>query len=440
MKRILSLGLLGSLWMLACTLNAAPRPTGESIVFIHPDGAGLTGWNALRIHSVGPDGYTQWDLMPQVGFYRGHMKEHLGASSHGGGTIHAYGVKVPIDSYGMFGQEELTAASGAKASVMEEARDAGLNIGIINTGHLAEPGTGCMLASVTSRRNTTEIVSQLVASQAELILGGGEVFFLPEGVVGHHGEPGTRKDGRNLVEEARQAGYTVIFTREELLALSSDTEKVLGLFAARDTYNDEPEELLRTKGLPLYNPGQPSVAEMTEVALRWLTSRPEPFFLMVEEEGTDNFGNYMNAAGALEAFRRADEAIGVARRYVQGFPRLTLLTAADSEASGLEIVDMGLLEPGTNPETLPNLPPETESGAPVDGYDGTGTRPFVSAPDRFGQRHLFGIAWIGENDFFGGIVSRAEGSQAHRLPLNLDNTQIYTFLREVLLDGPPDQP
>jgi len=50
-------------------------------------------------------------------------------------------------------------------------------------------------------------------SGVNVILGGGETDYLPEGTVGFFGEEGTRTDGRNLIEEAEEMGYEVAFTR-----------------------------------------------------------------------------------------------------------------------------------------------------------------------------------------------------------------------------------
>lgn len=411
--------------------TSVPALSGQSLVFIHPDGAGLAGWNIFRIHDHGPDGFSNWDRLPRIAVYRSHMRDNLDASSHGGGTIHAYGVKVLKDSYGMNGKEPLVSASGFPGSVMQEAQAAGMRIGIVNSGHLAEPGTGCMLASVESRGLTREIAAQLVASRADLIFGGGEVLFLPKGKKGVHGKPGLREDGRNLVEEAKKAGYRVIYRKSDLAKISAKDEKLLGLFAAEDTYHATTEEELEFAGLPSYLASAPTVGEMTDAALSWFRQRDRSFFLMIEEEGTDNFSNATNAPGMLEAFRRADAAIGAARRHVAETGDLTLLVAADSEAGCPELVSLGML--GDRPKgKLRRLPGSTPTGSPLDGVNGTGSQPFVSAPDRIGQRHVFGIAWGEASDHPGSVLARAEGPRADLLPANLDNTGVFRFIRAVV--------
>lgn len=416
---------------------AQPLPAHGSgapgVVFIHPDGTGLQAWNAYRFLAAGPDGLINWDRLPRVGLYRGHVRDSLAATSHAGATIHAYGVKVVRDSFGMDGDQPLLARSGFAGSVMQEARAAGIAIGIINSGHLAEPGTAAFLASVTARSDTTAIVHQIINSGAEVILGGGENLFLPQGVAGRHGGTGLREDGLDLIAQARAAGYAVVFTKAELEALPPDTARVLGLFAAMDTYHDRPEEELRAQGLPLYEPEAPTVAEMTAVALRLLEHRSRGFFLMVEEEGTDNFGNNNNAAGVMEAFRRADATIGVALELLARRPATLVLTAADSDASGLAVQPHGLHDPAS----AKPLPPTTDRNAPLDGVDGGGSMPFVSAPDRAGRRHEFGISWASSADLPGGVVARAAGLNADRLPVVLDNTGIYALIYETLFGRSP---
>jgi alkaline phosphatase len=409
---------------------AAPRP--GSVIFIHPDGTALNTWNVARIYHAGPDGMLEWDHLPQVGLYRSHFKDSLAPTSHGGGTVHAWGVKVGRDSYGMDGRTPIKSRSGVDKSVMQEAGAAGLAVGIVNTGHLAEPGTGVFLASSERRKDYTGIARTIVESGADVILAGGEIYLLPAGVLGRHGAPGVRDDGRDLIAAARAAGYAVVYNRYELLAAAGNptVKRLLGVFAATDTYNDAAEETLAAAGRPLYKLGTPDVADMTAAALQVLERIGQRFLLVVEEEGTDNFANKHNAAGTLEALQRADAAIGVARRYLATHPGTLVLTAADSDAGGMQLIPFGKqCDPA---EPAPVLPAATAIGNPVDGVAGTGTAAFLSAPDRAGVRFWFGVAWGGPDDMIGGIVARAAGLNAERLRVNLDNTQLYDLMWETL--------
>ncbi len=409
--------------MLGTKKAESSTPIRGSAIFIHPDGTSISAWAALRLLTVGPDGMLNWDKLDHMGVYRGHLKDSLASSSNGGATVHAYGVKAKYFSYGASRDYPLTSRSGKKYSIMTEAQKAGLSVGVINSGQIAEPGTGVFLAGVNERAMTDEITKKIIESGAEVVMAGGEEYLLPKGVMGRHGAPGKRKDGENIIDHARALGYEVVFTRDELLALPETTDKVFGVFAAGHTFNQATEEELRAEGLPLYVETAPSVAEMTDFALRMFEAKGGEFLLVVEEEGTDNFGNRNNAKGTLEALRRADEAIGVALKYVDKNPNTLIITAADSNAGGMSI--QCVLE-HKNPENA--LPGKMKDGAPLDGRDGSKTPPFIAAPDRTGKALAFGIAWAGDADFAGGVVARAHGMNSEALPNNVDNTDIYRMM------------
>ena len=406
-----------------------------SVIFYHIDGTGIAHWQMARMVLAGPDGDINWDRLPHVAVYRGHAEDVLTPSSNAGATMHAYGVKAPHAAYGTDaeGQPPL-APSGRRRSIMQEAKERGLATGLINSGHAAEPGTAAHVASVAEREAAEEIASQLLASGTDVLFSGGEKWFLPQEVDGRHGR-GERKDGRNLIEEAKTAGYRVVFTREEMLALPDDAGQVLGLFARGDMFNAETEEMLEAQGLEPYDPSAPTLAEMTQVALRLLGGRQ--FLLVVEEEGTDNFGNANNATGTLEALRRADEGLGVALDYLETHPDTLLLTCADSEAGGPDVVGLR----GANYEKPLLETGRDYNGAPVDGAERTEeggvAKPFVSAPDRAGRTHEFVVVWGTKMDSSGGIVARAAGLNADRVRGSFDNTDVYPLFYETLFGTAP---
>ncbi len=398
-----------------------------NVIFIHPDGTALANWNAARVLYYGPDGEMNWDKLSHIGLYQGYMTNTLTASSEGGATIHAYGVKVELLSYGMDGDKPLTSRSGSNLSIMMEAKSKGTNIGIINSGKIVEPGTGVFVASDVSRVNEDAISKKIIESGADLIFAGGEENLLPIGVNGIIG-PGKRKDGVNAIELAKKLGYKVIYSREELESLSNNTEKVLGIFAKSHSFNDKSEEELLERGLNNYEPAAPTLAEMTEAAIKFLSAKKGNFFLVIEEEGTDNFGNANNANGYFEAIKRADDAIGVALNFHSKNPNTLIITAADSEAGGMEIY--GFLEKDM-PRDEP-LPKTSHNGAPLDGITGTGTKPFITAKDKNGNQFQFAVAWSTNDDVFGSVVAKAEGLNSELMKGKIDNTEIYRIMYATL--------
>lgn len=398
-----------------------------NVIFIHPDGAGLNTWNAFRIFKVGPDGEINWDKIPEIGIYTGHMKDGLTATSNGGATTHAFGVKVKANSYGMNGKKYIRSLSGYHGSIMKEAIDTGRSAGIINTGHIAEPGSGVFLASSPTRHNYDRIAKEIITSGAHVIMSGGEKYLLPSGKKGVHGN-GSRQDDLDLIEFAVDHGYTVVYNKKQLDKINLEkTDKLLGVFAHDNTYNDLTEEDLDKERLPMYNKEAPTFEQMVTAALKILSRNPKGFILVAEEEGSDNFGNKNNASGVMEALGRADAGYGAALKFIKENPQTLLITASDSDAGGLQVYSPA----DSSFNTLHGynqLDSRTDNGAPLDGRRGRRSLPFESAPDRNDERFHYGLAFAAYSDLSGGIIARAAGLNSDRLPLMVDNTDIYRMM------------
>lgn len=521
--------------LLAIPLAALAAPTPGNVVFFHPDGTGLNQWAAARALHSGPDGVLAWDRLPELAPYRGHMLDEIAGTSNGGATTHGFGYKV--EARGSFGRDgdstrtpptdrPILALSGYPGSLLRQAANAGHPTGLVNDGHIAEPGTGAFAAEVGDRQDWSAISLQIMAGREGsgdappvVILGGGERDFVPvdlrrcaprdagrarqqglrtypldcrvhgldwtepaatagESGIGHVAR-GRRGDGRNLLLEASRAGFVVVRTRAESEALrarlAADPKfrpKVLGLFAAHHTFNDLAEEELIARGyvrglgeeasLVLFgnvdpaDPGfdPPRIEDLTALAIsvldRHANAAGKPWFLVAESESTDNFGNVNNAAGTFAALGHADAAIAVVlERIARDDARpTTILVAADSDASGLQIVPVP-----ADTRTLPVVPVNPAFGRelsvnPLDGIRGHGSPPFMAAPDARGVRLPFAVSWgLARNDVAGGILARAassrdrfDGKSAERpqhaparddlgaFSTRFDNTDVYRFL------------
>jgi alkaline phosphatase len=430
----------------------------RNVIFIHPDGTTPAFFAAARMLHYGPDGSLHWDKMPFTAVYKGHLKNNLTASSNAGAVAHAYGVKVHEDSFGMDeNNQPVVSMSGKPLTILEEARAAGFAVGLVNSGTITEPGTGVFAARVNNRDDHQGIAKALIrrdsGHEINVILGGGEVWFLPENTIGIHGKPGRRTDGLNLVEEAKKRGYTVVYTPEQLINLPASTNKVLGLFAAFDTYNDNrdgsevrhiyTEEQLRAEGLTDYLPNTPTLAQMVEAAIKILSNNSSKgFYLVAEEEGTDNFSNNaLNARGAIEATKRADDAIGAAMDFARSSANTLVITASDSEASGLGVVGNPRLDNNGNViafREFRRLDGRVYFTEYLDGSNGTSTPPFISAPDRNNRRLPFAVVWSTGGDHSGNVVTRAFGYQADLLYGTVDNTMIYRIKYRALFGKFPE--
>ena len=301
------------------TGSSGGHDTGN-MIFIHPDGSDVALWELARIYWYGPDSVSNWDSLDAAVPYRGHAADILTTSSNGGATTHAFGFKTDApDSFGtdsgaedvLAGDAEeprtINALSGYAGSWLREAGNAGLPIGVVNDGDVAEPGTAAFLTEVTERSDASalEIARQLVQGRPgfddadadpAVIMGGGEDLFFPldtpvcaqedvDAALADDSAPvatipldcvvhrapgdtldddgpsatgGLRTDGLNLAQAAADEGYLVIRTRAEFEALGEALEsgevdpaetKVLALFASQDVFNAVAEEELVAAGL-----------------------------------------------------------------------------------------------------------------------------------------------------------------------------------------------
>ena len=396
-----------------------------NVIFFHPDGMSLAHWDAVRLVQAGPDGLLAWDKMTNMAVYRGHTKKYLGATSNAGATIHAYGIRVGIHSFGMDNGKPILSASGKSFSIMTEAKKRGFSVALCQSGILVEPGTAVFVAQSENRKNFNEISLQVIKSGADLLFGGGEKFLLPKGVKGYFGE-GVREDGKNLIEWAKTQGYHVVYTREEMRLLPKTVDKVLGVFAYENTYNDKSREEQIKEKLPHYLDSAPSIAEMTEWTLQFLKKKKKKFLLVVEEEGTDNFSNKNNAEGFFVAGQRSDQVVAVVNRFLKTNPLTLFLTTSDSNASGLLIADG---HPRKRWRAKQYLPVKTDKGSILDGEGiGDTQKPFLTFADRQGKKMPFGVIWSTGWDLSNGVVVKASGLNSKYVKGVVDNTDIYKLM------------
>ena len=95
-----TLCLLSSSVLSSSVAQAAPKPTGNGAIFFHPDGTSASHWDITRILHYGPDGFLNWDRLPVIAPYRGHLLDQLGGTSNAGAVTHATGTRAHAKSFG----------------------------------------------------------------------------------------------------------------------------------------------------------------------------------------------------------------------------------------------------------------------------------------------------------------------------------------------------
>jgi alkaline phosphatase len=218
--------------------------------------------------------------------------------------------------------------------------------GLVTTSSLVQPTPVAFYSTTKGTPEPYRNANDLVYSRIDIVLGGGEQYFTPANVTNELG----RTDGVNLLDVAKSQGYTVLRTRDELNKVSTwRTGKLFGVFAPDQFYYSSLQPVDRR---------QPSLAEMTRVAISSLNYNIDGYFLVVEHglvarAAEQNFGQL-----AVNEVSEVDDAIESAVEYA-GPDALVLVTNSYS---------LGALGPLPPPDAgdLVALPPTIDAnGKPV---------------------------------------------------------------------------
>ena len=249
----------------------------------------------------------------RVGSVQTYASDALITDSASSATAYACGVKTRNGKIGM-GPD-----STAMPTVLEIAVAAGMRTGLVATSRVTHATPASFAAHVQNRGMESEIAAQMMSSGVDLILGGGQRFFLPKSA------GGARDDARDLLAEARASGYSVVTPGQRL-----DTIRqlpALGLFAD----DHLPYEVDREKNV------MPSLAEMTRTALNLLSDDPDGFFLMVEGSRIDHAAHDNDLGGHLNDIIAYDEAIRTGLDFAAGDGETLVISVSDHETGGLTV-------------------------------------------------------------------------------------------------------
>jgi alkaline phosphatase len=286
----------------------------QVILFIG-DGMGAEHRQAAAWMGYGKQGRLVMDRLPVRGALRTTAAGDRITGSAAAATALASGLKTRNGLVGLNTSGEEVRTS------FDWAQERGLAVGLVTNTQLTHATPAAFAAHSTNRWNMNEIAPQLLQEEIDVLLGGGENYFLPATSQGCHPEPGKREDSRNLVAEAEERGYQTLCRPEQLQFLNHDPPgKVLGLFA------DE--------GIP--RPFQPSLAELTSAAVAVLSRNPEGFVLVVESGQIDWASHGNVASNAIQDTLALDEAVLVGLEFARSHPNTLLIVTADHETGGMD--------------------------------------------------------------------------------------------------------
>lgn len=407
---------------------AAPGPPGSAVLFIG-DGMGPAYVTATRVARGGSRGRLRMDGLPYTALSRTHSADSPVTDSAAAASAMACGQKTANgvlceDASAVYGKQD-----GRKLeSIAVWAKKRGLRVGLVTTTTVTHATPAAFYAHEKDRDNEAGIARQAVESGFDFLLGGGRKFF-PE----------------DVRAEARAAGWTVVETADALRAIGGLDRRVLGLFAGGHLpYQPEIEAARkRMDGEGAANPGDaaarsaPTIVEMTRWAIDALRKTGQPFFLMVEGGRIDHAGHANWARTLVDETAAFDEAIGYAVDTLD--PKTTLvLVTADHETGGLSI--NGYPDEKDGIWSTYRDPREEEGDEPypvLTFSSGPGTKRQTRQPPHGADDPRPSGLSLGSAAHTGvDVVLYAWGAGAERVHGTLENTSVYTILREHL-EGKP---
>lgn len=388
--------------------GAGKAPVAKNVIFINGDGMGAAARQAARLHLAGLQGQLAMDKLPVSGQLTTDPDDPKAVitDSAAAATAWATGEK----TYN--GAISVDVDGNPLATLGQQAKAAGKATGLVTTAQVTDASPAAFFANTANRSAQDEIARQYIqVSKPDVILGGGEDWWLPAGDAGAFKDqpaedPSEASKGTkgNLIEQARKAGYSYVSNAEQLDRAKGG--KLLGLFANEEMFQQRAEG----QG-DVYNPVV-GLSTMTSKALSTLDKNKKGFFLMVEEEGVDEFAHSNNGTRVLQSMQELEKAVAVARAYVATHPDTLLVVTGDHETGGLAVEEVDSSD---------------ESGTGISAEDG----PFTI----HGSDKTFYIDWTTSGHTGVDVPVTAVGPLSERFTGKNANTYVHEVLRQALTSG-----
>lgn len=315
---------------------SGPRRVKNVILFIG-DGMTIANRTAARVLSKGIvqgkyQGRLAFDDMPSTAMIGTSGSDSLITDSANSMSAYTTGHKTAVNAMGVYVSRAEDNFSHPKVETITELvkRNTKMAVGIVSDAELQDATPGAMVAHTRRRADKQYIADQLLASKAEVILGGGSAYFYPQSTKGSR-----RKDEKNLVETFKADGYDTVFTKQELIAAAQNknTKKLFGVFHPDNMDGSLDRFFLKKNTVPQY-PNQPDLTEMTQSAIEVLSRNPNGFFLMVEAALIDKFNHPLDWERAAFDTIMLSNAVQVAKDFAKTHPDTLIIVTPDHTHSG----------------------------------------------------------------------------------------------------------
>jgi len=318
----------------------------KNIILMVADGNGVGTNTATRIWEgqqkgmLGEENVLSFESFPYLALAKTYNVNAQTPDSAGTSTAMQSGVKTKAGVIGV--DETLTrgdcaGTEAAKvASIGEILSEQGKSVGFVSTARIthATPASGYAHSADRNYEDDSKVpegcdhpdiaaqlIEQMKTGVVDVAMGGGRRHFLPAEVTDDEGKTGKRTDGRNLIDEVKANGAQYVWDDESAKGLTfGDNAPILGLFESSHMKYEHD----RT--------GEPSLAEMTEAAIKALQGNENGFFLQVEAGRVDHANHDGNLHRVLTDGVAFADAVRKAAEMTSPEDTLIIVTADHEHA------------------------------------------------------------------------------------------------------------
>ncbi|KAH8254147.1 hypothetical protein KR032_008703 [Drosophila birchii] len=338
---------------------AQPQPSpvkAKNVIMFLGDGMPLATVAAARIlkgqrqGKTGEESSLSFERFPYTGLSRTYCSNAQVPDSACTATAYLCGVKTNIINIGVSAAVNYNNCTASQdpanrlTSIAEWAQNAGKSTGIVTTTTLTHASPSGAYAKTANRMwecdtdvttygadastcidMATQLVTQTPGKNFDIMFGGGMGKFLPKTTTDSHGNAGERSDGVNLLGrwQGLHDGGVLVTNRDQLLKVNvSRVSSIIGLFQSK----------LMNFHMDADAAYQPTLSELTEVAIKKLSQNENGYFVFIEG-GLIDYGNHYTQPGyALDEALEFEKAIQLARDLTNIEDTLIVVTADHGHA------------------------------------------------------------------------------------------------------------
>ncbi|ODV85707.1 hypothetical protein CANARDRAFT_197876 [[Candida] arabinofermentans NRRL YB-2248] len=310
------------------------KSTKKNIIMLVTDGTGPASINMARYFRQYRDDLDISDTLTLdkyfVGSSRTRSNSSLITDSAAGATVFSCGLKT---YNGAIAVDPLQNPCG---TILEALKLKGYKTGLVVTTSLTDATPAAFNSHADDRSMQSLIAGQQLGLDTslglvtDLMIGGGRCFYLPGS------DPaGCRTDQLNMVERAKDLGFTVALDKNEFDQLDLGKNATLPLLSLLAYYNI-PYDIDRDEAV------YPSLEEEVITALTMLSEATkdsdEGFFLMIEGSRIDHAGHQNDPAAQVREVLAFDKAFKQVIDFVDSTDVETfVISTSDHETGGLTV-------------------------------------------------------------------------------------------------------